>query len=255
MFTAPPIANRLSYFGRFMTPDPTGGHRFDPQSLNKYVYALDNPVSLTDPTGLDVWLQGCGKNSNTCQNNFVGTTDKHGQFHRTHLKGDLRKTATIDGHGMHVTYNGHSYTGVWDTNKSEQNHVFMQGTGALKGFTVEMRGTCTGCTGTGILRDNTSGDPSTGRLASAAEVMKALSAPGSGFVRQAGTDRMDFFHPGATNFRGHVPGDPTGIPSTHIPIPNGWDSTFHIDGVYPYDSAGDWLSHAADAVHDLPNLF
>src|SRR5438477_2046578 len=59
-----------STMGRFMTPDPLGGHMEDPQTLNKYAYVRNNPTTLTDPTGLDIWLQGCGKEtSSTCQNN------------------------------------------------------------------------------------------------------------------------------------------------------------------------------------------
>jgi RHS repeat-associated protein len=38
---------------RFISPDPSGGHRSDPQTLNKYAYARNNPLNLTDPTGLD----------------------------------------------------------------------------------------------------------------------------------------------------------------------------------------------------------
>lgn len=41
-----------SSMGRFMTPDPLGGSLADPQTLNKYAYVRDNPVTLTDPTGL-----------------------------------------------------------------------------------------------------------------------------------------------------------------------------------------------------------
>jgi RHS repeat-associated protein len=66
--------------GRFMSPDPTGGHLVNPQSLNKYAYALNNPVSLTDPTGLDSYLQcspaldvdGNSVPSDTCQQKAVG---------------------------------------------------------------------------------------------------------------------------------------------------------------------------------------
>jgi RHS repeat-associated protein len=46
-----------SMLGRFMTPDPTGGHMENPQTLDKYVYVANNPVSLTDPTGLDFTLR------------------------------------------------------------------------------------------------------------------------------------------------------------------------------------------------------
>lgn len=41
-----------SSLGRFMTPDPLGGSLGDPQTLNKYAYVRNNPVTLTDPTGL-----------------------------------------------------------------------------------------------------------------------------------------------------------------------------------------------------------
>ena len=44
--------------GRFMSPDPLGGHQEDPQTLNKYSYVRNNPLNLTDPTGLD-WYLGC----------------------------------------------------------------------------------------------------------------------------------------------------------------------------------------------------
>jgi RHS repeat-associated protein len=42
-----------SRLGRFLSADPWGGNRRDPQSLNRYSYVLNSPVSLTDPSGLD----------------------------------------------------------------------------------------------------------------------------------------------------------------------------------------------------------
>ncbi len=50
----------LSYFearylstdlGRFLSQDPWEGDYFDPQSLNKYAYARNNPITYNDPTG------------------------------------------------------------------------------------------------------------------------------------------------------------------------------------------------------------
>ncbi|MGH9474640.1 MAG: RHS repeat-associated core domain-containing protein, partial [Terriglobales bacterium] len=52
-----------SALGRFLTPDPAGLAAVDPgnpQSWNRYAYALNNPVTNTDPTGLlAVVPQGC----------------------------------------------------------------------------------------------------------------------------------------------------------------------------------------------------
>jgi len=47
--------NRFSSatYGRWMSPDPLAGDITNPQSLNRYAYALNNPCTLTDPLGLD----------------------------------------------------------------------------------------------------------------------------------------------------------------------------------------------------------
>lgn len=49
-----------SSIGRFMSPDPVGGKRIDPQTLNKYSYVRNNPLNGTDPTGLYVCLDDKG---------------------------------------------------------------------------------------------------------------------------------------------------------------------------------------------------
>jgi RHS repeat-associated protein len=42
--------------GRFLRPDPVGGSIADPQCLNRYAYAGNDPVNLVDPMGLDpIW--------------------------------------------------------------------------------------------------------------------------------------------------------------------------------------------------------
>src|SRR5581483_425451 len=46
--------------GRFMSGDPAPGDLTDPQTPNRYGYVRNNPVSLTDSTGMDCDDFGCG---------------------------------------------------------------------------------------------------------------------------------------------------------------------------------------------------
>jgi RHS repeat-associated protein len=59
--------------GRWFTPDPAPADLTNPQSLNRYAYVLNNPTTLTDPTG----LMYCDPNSAVTDNNgtVVGYTD------------------------------------------------------------------------------------------------------------------------------------------------------------------------------------
>ncbi len=41
--------------GKFLTADPIGGVQSDPQSMNAYAYARDNPLAIIDPSGLTWW--------------------------------------------------------------------------------------------------------------------------------------------------------------------------------------------------------
>ena len=41
-----------SSLGRWYSPDPLAGNILNPQSLNRYTYALNNPCNLVDPLGL-----------------------------------------------------------------------------------------------------------------------------------------------------------------------------------------------------------
>jgi RHS repeat-associated protein len=52
-----------SHYGRFMSPDPIGGQKIDPQTLNKYSYVRNNPINFTDPTG----LYTCKDDNNQCK--------------------------------------------------------------------------------------------------------------------------------------------------------------------------------------------
>lgn len=118
-----------SSLGRFMSPDPLAGHLKNPRSLSKYAYVLNNPLSLTDPTGLDSCLS-CTQtkvNASTCQSQTVGydkagnaqtatvqrVTDKNGNFTATQIVNDANGnlvdkttgsgsyTASVNGSGVH----------------------------------------------------------------------------------------------------------------------------------------------------------
>src|SRR5207249_11405424 len=101
--------------GRWLTPDPAGKkavHLGDPQTWNMYAYVRNNPTTLTDPSGLDVWLQGCGEESDTCHGDYGGSWNgDHTDFTRTHLSGNLTGSATADTTGISVKYNGDCYNG------------------------------------------------------------------------------------------------------------------------------------------------
>ncbi len=51
-----------SALGRWLSPDPLGGDIMNPQSLNRYAYALNNPTTFIDPLGL------CTAGQNGCVN-------------------------------------------------------------------------------------------------------------------------------------------------------------------------------------------
>ena len=249
-----------SSMGRFLSPDPLGGHLEYPQSLNKYVYVMDNPLRFTDPTGLDLWLKGCGKDSATCHKNYEGTWDKnHKHFTRTHIRGDQRQNATLGPHGISVKYGGNTYQGVWDTNKGEQNAVDVAGSGALSPFTAQINGNCGGtCVFSGTLYNASGFGTNQQTLASASAVYSALNAKGSGYVRNAGFDAMDFFHPGDVNFRGYSDTDPDLLFSTHVPVPGpnspdaaSWNGYIHADRTFPYDDVVDFSVHTWSVIRSV----
>ena len=158
-----------STMGRFMSPDPMGGHLEDPQTLNRYAYARNNPTSLTDPTGLDSYLS-CTQtkdNASTCQSQTVGY-DKNGNAQTATVQGvtgDNGFTATKigndeNGNLVDKTTGTGSYTasvngsGVQFSNNGGQTSssgVFVNGTpqttfqdagfangGALSGFSFTL---------------------------------------------------------------------------------------------------------------------
>jgi RHS repeat-associated protein len=100
-----------SSMGRMMSPDPVFisiDRIRDPQGLNLYAYARNNPLSITDPTGLDFY-QTCTStkdNGDTCQQVqngsskvwVQGTTDSNG-FTANRIANDADGNLVDTAHG------------------------------------------------------------------------------------------------------------------------------------------------------------
>jgi RHS repeat-associated protein len=61
-----------SNMGRFMTPDPllNSGRPSNPQTWNRYAYALNNPLNIIDPTGLYDLVNNCAQDDKKCNKQF-----------------------------------------------------------------------------------------------------------------------------------------------------------------------------------------
>ncbi len=106
-----------SQYGRFMSPDPlfaTVDRLIDPQQWNMYAYARNNPLSITDPTGLDFNLTCDQDNGTTCVGGLQGrtTTDANGKNTFTATDVDMNDPNNTSA-GYHDQWNN-QYTGTFD---------------------------------------------------------------------------------------------------------------------------------------------
>ncbi len=109
-----------SSMGRFMSPDPLyiEMHRLaDPQQLNLYMYGRNNPLSITDPTGLDITCGGtrCADYLSGLQKDIKGFKIGYDKNGKVETVGDVDKKGlsksdkaflgAIDDTKNHVTIN------------------------------------------------------------------------------------------------------------------------------------------------------
>jgi RHS repeat-associated protein len=213
-----------SSLGRFMSPDPMGGKTEDPQSLNRYAYVRNNPLTLTDPSGMNFGLPCSGGNTDTCNNGLQGSWQHDQDGNKTTF--DPVSIGNKDGTLQDVSSNKTgTYTASFDgsnvslTNSggTAQNGSWLQGTAAVSGVS-----------GGGNLSskfDFTFSDHGNGQSLNAtftyagkfSEAQSELYKAGYSFsaLDQMFNVREMFANPNAENYR--TPGDPgTGANSGHF---------------------------------------
>ena len=97
-----------SQYGRFMSPDPSGidlADWSDPQQLNLYAYVRNNPITLTDPYGLDcAYLNdsGNGIESSDTNSNSGECTSNGGYW----VSGHVNQVSVNDNGSYNFGYSG-----------------------------------------------------------------------------------------------------------------------------------------------------
>ena len=257
-----------SQYGRFMSPDPLGGHYEDPQTLNRYVYVRDNPLSLTDPTGLDFYLS-CQTASNTCGKDAAGdlvqgttttTTDANGHtsstFNATVITSaslqypNSGNTATVNQNGVQITTtdasgNKSTAEGIFINNTPAAN---VQGSGDLSGFAFNINSSNEkiGTLDAGTYTYEGSRNQ--------ADVIKTLTDRGA-FSYPGENSIGNPWHPGDLNFRFSSGGHPELFdygPSPHLLVPTDPKATVPVGPGYPgqfhVDSHTGAFSHGSCAI-------
>jgi RHS repeat-associated protein len=265
-----------SQYGRFMRPDPiliTKDRIVDPQEWNMYAYVRNNPLNLTDPTGLDFHITCQADNDTNCNNGLVGaysTPDENGNrsFTPTVISNDQNGNlvdqngnqykANVSGAGVSFSQAGSSQSsmGVFINGT---NATTIQGSGGLSGFTFNFTSS--------NMASNVSAEGTFTYAGTATQTEQALA--NAGFQHYFGDD-FDIFHPSgedfhATDFRsagaagtgagsGHftVQEPVTRLPFASYPIPLATVPTggdVHLGEHNAY--TGGFVQHAEEVIKNL----
>lgn len=248
-----------SSMGRFTSPDPLGGHTEDPQTMNRYAYVRNNPLTLTDPTGLDFFLQCTDKDHNGCVQVQIDPKNDHQTWVQADKNGaavvissdsirEGQNTATVDQNG--VVINGKDQ-GIYFKNAASDEERSGDGTdhnpitlagrkgGALEGFGITINGNCGGsCLSSGTWSYSGSLDDARGVL----YMRGSFSFPFED--ARAALGRGD--HPYSTQHRFGAPTCPIFAceNSPHISVP--LDPKYNVPQGFHVDAHGDWYHHNQD---------
>ena len=201
--------------GRWLTPDPIGkgaARLEDPQTWNMYVYARNNPTTLTDPSGLDFHLtcKQTKDNASTCQGGHIGTTDDKGKFTATVVTSASLKdpksgvTGTVTEGGVKITTASGTYTGQFINGTPAAT---LQGSDVFAPFTFNITGQSSGSLLRGSWQFNRSAEQATNWMSSHG----AWTCP---------VDILNPFHPNTQQYGFSNPNNPAG-PSMHLSQPLG----------------------------------
>jgi hypothetical protein len=184
--------------------------------MNRYSYVRNNPLNLTDPTGLD-WYLGC---TNSEHSGCTQLTDKDKTWVQADKNGNATivtsdsirngdNSATVDKNGVQITTGGNTYQGVYFENKdsdakhsadgTDHNPITLQGDAnkGLGGFTFNFNGNCGGtCLSSGSFQF--AGTPAQARAA-----LRAAGAWDYGIFDAIDSSNLPSFghHPNSDQFR------------------------------------------------------
>ena len=244
-----------STMGRFMSPDPvfaTVDRLADPQQWNMYSYVRNNPLSLTDPTGLDFNLTCDKNNGSTCVGGLQGQT-VDGKFQATDVDMNNSKDA---GAGYHDQF-GTQYTGSFnqDSGVSFTNTAPGEATSSNSRFIDGSDET--DVNGSGSMFGGTQGRFNSNCGGSCEAKGSIFDLPGhAGSVANAEQmigksfeDNLNFFggHGKSTSYR-------TGEDQlTHLVVHAGGATEIHFEGHPPGRDLMNFVLHQVDAIRDSAN--
>jgi RHS repeat-associated protein len=241
-----------SAMGRFMSPDPLGGRPEDPQTLNRYAYARNNPLSFSDPTGLDFNLTCTaaknGSNGSTCQGGIHGTT--------TTVNGKSTFTATVitsaslsdpkSGNTATVNENGVQITTAQGTSGAKfidnTPTADISGSGKFADFSFHIDGSCGGkCLDSGTFKFNGTPDQARDLL----DKRGAFRSPVDWTIPGIGHSLDEEYFPEHKNTTQHRFGQD---PSPHFSVPRDPNATIPTVGGFHVDTNAPGVRHLGCAV-------